>query len=81
MSIFYECKMWYKPRFLVLIEVLLDKDANAVSYDANVPCKNGNAKFIYDGASVHIYAMMQMSPYRYAIMQMTPCRYAMMQMI
>ena len=40
----------------------------------------GNAKFIHDGASAHIYTMMQMSPCRYIMMQMTPCRYAMMQM-
>ena len=61
--------------------MLLDKDANAISYDADVPCRDGNAKFIHDGASAHIYTMMQISPCRYAMMQMTPCRYAMMEMI
>ena len=50
--------------------MILDKDANAISYDADVPCKNGNAKFIHDGASAHIYPMMKMSPCRYAMMQM-----------
>ena len=74
-------KMWCEPRFLVLIQVLFDKDANAVSYVADVLYKDGNAKFIHDGASGHIYTMMQMSPCRYVMMQMTPCRYAMMQMI
>ena len=62
------------------MQVLIDKDANAISYDADVSCKDGNAKFIHDGASTHIYTMMQMSPCRYAMMQMTPCRYTMMQM-
>ena len=73
-------KMWCKSGFLVLIQVLLDKDVNAISYDADVPCRDGNAKFINDGASAHIYTMMQMSPYRYAMMQMAPCRYVMIQM-
>ena len=50
--------------------MLFDKDANAVSYDADVPCRDGNAKFIHDGASVHIYTMMQMSSCRYAMMRM-----------
>ena len=45
-------------RFLVLIQVLLDKDANTISYDADVLCKDGDAKFIHDGASAHIYTMM-----------------------
>ena len=40
--------------------MLLDKDANAIFYDADVTCKDGNAKFIHDGASAHIYTMMQM---------------------
>ena len=61
-------KMWCEPRFLVLIQVLLDKDANVISYDADVPCRDRNAKFIHNGASAHIYTMMQMSPCRYAMM-------------
>ena len=61
--------------------MLLDKDANAISYDADVSCRDENTKFIHDDASAHIYTMMQMSHCRYAMMQMTPCRYAMMQMI
>ena len=52
--------------------MLIDKDANAIFYDADVPCRDRNAKFIHDGASAHIYTMMQMSPCRYAMMQMTP---------
>ena len=52
--------------------MLLNKDANAVSYDVDVPYRDGNAKFIHDGASARIYTMMQMSPCRYAMMQMTP---------
>ena len=54
-------KMWCKSRFLVLIQVLFDKDANAISYDADVLYRDRNAKFIHDGASAHIYIMMQMS--------------------
>ena len=63
-------KMWCKSRFLVLIQVLLDKDANIISYDADVPYRDENAKFIHNGASTHIYTMMQMSSYKYAMMQM-----------
>ena len=49
-------------------------------YDANVPCRDENAKFIHDDANARIQTMMQMSPCRYAMMQMTSCRYVMMQM-
>ena len=49
--------------------MLFDKDANAISYDADVPCRDETVKFIHD-ASAHIYSMMQMSPCRYAMMQM-----------
>ena len=31
-------------------------------YDANVPCRDENAKFIHDDASAHIYTIMQISP-------------------
>ena len=57
-------KIWCKPRFLVLIQVLLDKDANAIFYNAKVSCRDENAKFIHDDASARIQTMMQMSPYR-----------------
>ena len=33
-------------------------------YDANVSCRDENAKFIHDDASARIQTMMQMSPYR-----------------
>ena len=33
-------------------------------FDANVPCRDENAKFIHDDASAHIQTMMQMSPHR-----------------
>ena len=79
--------------FSFLMQMLFYKDADArcpydadVSFqkcnfhDADVPCRGADAEFIHDGASAHIYTMMQMSPCRYAMMQMTPCWYAMMQM-
>ena len=35
--------------------MLLDEDANAIFiYDANVPCRDENEKFIHAGASTHI---------------------------
>ena len=44
---------------------LIDEDANAIFiYDANVPCRDENAKFIHDDASARIRTMMQMSPHR-----------------
>ena len=58
-------------------------------YNANVPCRDENAKFIHDDASARIQTMMQMSSYRvemqmssngYVMMQMSFCRNAMMQM-
>ena len=57
--------------------MLIDKDVDAISYDVDVPCRDENAKFINDGASVHIYTIMPMSPCRYVMMQMPPCGYAM----
>ena len=59
-------KMWCKYRFfLFLMLVLLDEDTNAIFiYDANVPCRDENAKFIHDDASACIQTMMQMSPHR-----------------
>ena len=49
--------------------MLLDEDANAIFflvffYDANVLCRDENAKFIHDDASAHIQTMMQMYPHR-----------------
>ena len=46
--------------------MLLDEDANAIFfiYDANVPCRDENAKFIHDDASAHIQTIMQISPHR-----------------
>ena len=46
--------------------MLLGEDANArfFIYDANVLCKDENAKFIHDDASACIQTMMQMSPHR-----------------
>ena len=41
--------------FSFLMLMLLDEDANAIFiYDANVPCRDENAKFIHDDASAHI---------------------------
>ena len=51
--------------FSFLMLMLLDEDANAIFiYDANVPYRDENAKFIHDDASACIQTMMQMSPYR-----------------
>ena len=47
---------WYKC-FLIKMQ-------NAISYDADVPCRSVSAKFIHDDASARIQTMMQMSPYR-----------------
>ena len=46
--------------------MLLDEDANAIFfiYDANVPCRDENVKFIHDDASARIQTMMQMSPHK-----------------
>ena len=46
--------------------MFFDEDANAIFfiYDANVPCRDENAKFIHDDASARIQTMMQMSPYK-----------------
>ena len=42
--------------FLFLMLMLLDEDANAIFFikDANVLCRDENAKFIHDDASAHI---------------------------
>ena len=58
----------------------LDKDANAISYDADVPHRDGNAKFIHEGASTHIYTMMQMSPCRDGDAKVLGCRCPLMGM-
>ena len=51
--------------FSFLMLMLLDEDANAIFiYNANVPCRDENAKFIHDDASARIQTMMQMSPHR-----------------
>ena len=52
--------------FLFPMLMLLDEDENAIFfiYDANVPCRDENAKFIHDDASARIQTMMQMSPHR-----------------
>ena len=49
-----KCDASLDSSFLML--KLLDEDANAIffMYDANVPCRGADAKFIYDGASAHI---------------------------
>ena len=40
--------------FLFLMQMFFYKDANAkCPYDADVPCKGANGKFIHDGASAH----------------------------
>ena len=45
--------------FSFLMLMLLDEDANAIFiYDANVPCRDENAKFIHDDASARIQTMM-----------------------
>ena len=46
--------------------MLLGEDANAnfFIYDANVLCRDENAKFIHDDASACIQTMMLMSPHR-----------------
>ena len=46
------------------MQMLSYKDADAISYDADVPCRSVSAKFIHDDASARIQTMMQMSPYR-----------------
>ena len=43
---------------------------NAISYDADVPCRDENAKFIHDDVSARIQTTMQMSSYMYVMMQM-----------
>ena len=46
--------------------LMLGEDANAIFiYDANVPCRDENAKFIHDDASARIQTIMQISPHRY----------------
>ena len=52
--------------FLFLMQMLFDEDANVIFfiYDANVSCRDENAKFIHDDASARIQTMMQMSPHR-----------------
>ena len=41
--------------FLFLMQMLSYKDADAkCPYDADVPCRGANAKFIHDGVSAHI---------------------------
>ena len=51
--------------FLFLMLILLEEDANAIFiYDANVPCRDENAKFIHDDASACIQTMMQMSHHK-----------------
>ena len=48
-------KMWCKSRFLIYDANAFYKDADAkYPYDADVPCRGANAKFIHDGASAHI---------------------------
>ena len=66
MSIFYKCK-----QNVMQVQIFIS-DANAFykdvdakcPYDADVPCRGVNAKFIHDDASARIQTMMQMSPYR-----------------
>ena len=51
--------------FSFSVLMLLDEDANAIFiYDANVPFRDENAKFIHHDSSAHIQTMMQMSPHR-----------------
>ena len=58
-------KMWCKSRFFISDANIFYKDVDAkCPYDADVPCKGVNAKFIHDDASARIQTMMQMSPYR-----------------
>ena len=58
-------KMLCKPRFFIFDANAFHNDADVkCPYDADVPCRGANAKFIRDGASAHIYTMMQMSLYR-----------------
>ena len=48
-------KMWWKSRCFILDANAFHKDADVkCPYDADVPCKGSNAKFIHDGASAHI---------------------------
>ena len=49
--------------FSFLMQMLLQR-CKCNFHDANVPCRDENAKFIHDDASAHIYTMMQMSPSR-----------------
>ena len=66
MSTFYECKqMLCKSRFFISNTNAFYKDADAIFiYDANVPCRDENARFIHDKASARIQTMMQMSPHK-----------------
>ena len=51
--------------FSFLMLMLLDEDANAIFiYDANVPYRDENAKFIHDDASARIQTMMQIPSHR-----------------
>ena len=61
-----QTKCGASPDFLFSMLMLLDEDANAIFfiYDANVPCRDENVKFIHDDASARIQTMMQMSPHK-----------------
>ena len=48
-------KMLCKSRFFIFDANAFYKDADVkCPYDADVPCRGVNAKFIHDGASAHI---------------------------
>ena len=50
--------------FSFLMQMLFTRMQMHFFYDANVPCRDENAKFIHDDASACIQTMMQMSPNR-----------------
>ena len=50
--------------FSFLMQMFFYQDVDAkCPYDADVPCRGVNAKFIHDDASARIQTMMQISPY------------------
>ena len=55
-------KMWCKSRFFIFDANVIYQDVDAkCPYDADVPCRGVNAKFIHDDVNARIQIMKQMS--------------------
>ena len=57
-------KIWCKSRFFISDANVSWQGCKCNFHDADVPCRDGDARFIHDDASACIQTMMQMSSHK-----------------